>query len=71
MQQVTGTYLYYAKAVYSTMLVAVSALASKQASPTENNMKKVMIFLDYTVSQEEAVVTYHTSDMVLACQSDA
>ena len=71
MLQVTGTFLYYARAIDSTMVVALSALASEQASPTENNMKKVMIFLDYTVSQEEAVVTDHASDMVLACQSDA
>ena len=34
-------------------------------------MKKVFLFLDYTASQEEAVVTYHASDMVLACHSDA
>ena len=30
-----------------------------------------MLFLDYTASQDEAVVTYHSSDMVLACHSDA
>ena len=30
-----------------------------------------MTFLDYAASQEEAVITYHASDMVLACHSDA
>ena len=30
-----------------------------------------MLFLDYAASQEEAVLTYHASDMVLACHSDA
>ena len=39
-QQVTGTFLYYEKAVDSTMLVALSAIASEQASPTKNTMKK-------------------------------
>ena len=69
-QQVTGTFLYYARAVDSTMLVALSALASEQASPTQKTMEKVMTFLDYAASQEEAVITYNASDMVLACHSD-
>ena len=70
-QQVTGTFLYYARAVDSTTLVSLSALASKQASPTQKTIEKVMTFLDYAAPQEEGVITYHTSDMVLACHSDA
>ena len=70
-QQVTGTFLYYARAVDSTMLVALNALESEQASPTQKTMEKVMTFLDYAASQEEAVITYNASDMVLACHSDA
>ena len=38
-QQVTGTFLYYARSVDSTMLVALSAISSEQASPTENTIK--------------------------------
>ena len=53
------------------MLVALSELASEQASPTQKTMEKVMSFLDYAASQEEAVITYHASDMVLSCHSDA
>ena len=68
-QQFTGTFLYYARAVDSTMLVTLSALASEQASPTKKTMEKVMTFLDYAASQEEAMITYHASDMVLACHS--
>ena len=34
-------------------------------------MKKVRLFLDYAASQEDAVLTYHASDMVLAIHSDA
>ena len=63
--------MYYARAVDSTMLVALSALASEQASPTNNTMKKLFLFLDYAASKEETVVTYHASDMVLACYRDA
>jgi hypothetical protein len=70
-QQVLGTFLFYARAVDSTMLVTLSAIASEQASPTESTMKKVKQFLDFAASQEEAIVTYKASDMVLAIHSDA
>ena len=69
--QVTGTFLFYARAVDSTMLPALSAIASEQNAPTENTMKRVRQFLDYAASQEEAIITYSASDMVLAIHSDA
>ena len=70
-QQVLVTFLYYARAVNPTMLVALSAIASEQASPTRATMKKTDQFLDYAASQEQAVLTYEASDMVLAVHSDA
>ena len=70
-QQVLGTFLYYARAVDSTMLVALSAIASEQAAPTRGTMKKVHQFLDYAASQDKAILTYQKSDMVLAVHSDA
>ena len=51
-QQVTGTFLYYAQAVDSTMLVTLIELVSEQASPTHKTMEKVMTCLDYAASQE-------------------
>eukprot|EP01082_Thalassiosira_pseudonana_P012372 g11214.t1 g11214 contig5:382941-386300(-) len=70
-QQVTGTFLYLARAVDSTMLTPLSAIASEQAKPTQATMKKIKQFLDYAASQEEAVLTYQASDMILAAHSDA
>ena len=43
--------LYYARAVDPTMLVALSTIASEQASPTRETVKKVDQFLDYAASQ--------------------
>ena len=40
MQQVIGGYLYYGRAVDDTILPALSAIASEQASATENTEKK-------------------------------
>jgi hypothetical protein len=70
-QEVTRTFLFYARAIDSTMLTALSVIASKQAHPTEETMQKCKQFLDYAASQEDAVVTYKTSDMKLAIHSDA
>jgi hypothetical protein len=70
-QEVTGTFLFYARAVDPTMLVALGSLAVEQANPTERTMQKCMQFLDYAASQEDAVITYRASDMVLAVHSDA
>jgi hypothetical protein len=70
-QEVTGTFLFYARAVDATMLTALSSLAAEQCNPTERTMQKCKQFLDYAATQEDAVVTYRKSDMVLAIHSDA
>ena len=69
--EVTGTFLFYARAIDSAMLPALSALASEQNAPTENTMKRVKQFLDYAASQEEAIITFSASNMVLNIHSDA
>jgi hypothetical protein len=70
-QAVMGTLLYYARAVDSTILTALSAIAIEQAKPTEQTRAKVKQLLDYCATQEEAVLTYHASNMILAVHSDA
>jgi hypothetical protein len=70
-QEVTGVFLYLVRAVGSTMLTALSSLASRQAAPTEKTMQKCLRFLDYAASQEDTIVTYQASDMRLAIHSNA
>jgi hypothetical protein len=43
-QEVIGIFLYYARCVDSTMLAALGSIATQQANPTENAMKKVQQF---------------------------
>jgi hypothetical protein len=69
-QEVTGVFLFLARAVNSTMLTPLSALAPEQATPTEQIMEKCLQILDYAASQEEAIITYRLSDMKLAIHSD-
>ena len=70
-QQVLGTFLYYGRAVDSTMLTAISSIASTQAEPTEETMANIKLFLDYAASHQDAILTYQASDMVLIVHSDA
>jgi hypothetical protein len=68
---IVGKLLYYARAVDSTMLVALSALASEQNKPTMHTKQKVEQLLDYCATQPNATLTFHASDMILKVHSDA
>jgi hypothetical protein len=70
-QKVIGVLLYYGRAVDSTILVALSSLASAQAAPTEYTMELIKWLLDYVATDPEAILTYESSDMILAVHSDA
>ena len=70
-QQVTGTFIYYARAVDPTMLVALSAIAADQSAPTEMTYEKIVFFLDYVASHPDAILTFKSSNMVLAVHSTA
>ena len=70
-QQVVSTFLFYGRAIDSTILMPLSAIASTQAEPTEEPLERVKQFLDYAASNPDAILTYSASDMVLAVHSDA
>jgi hypothetical protein len=53
------------------LLPALSSLASQEANPTEKTMELSKQFLDYMATEEDAILTYRTSNMVLAIHSDA
>ena len=57
--------------VDSTMLKALSAVASKQAMPTKKSLKKIKQFLDYATSNTDTVIMCKASDMILATHIDA
>jgi hypothetical protein len=69
--QVLGTFLYYSRVVDSTMLTALSSIASNQAEPTKDTMSNIKPFLDYVASNQDAIITYRASDMVLVVHSNA
>eukprot|EP00956_Cyclotella_meneghiniana_P007284 scaffold9923_cov20-Cyclotella_meneghiniana.AAC.2 len=70
-QKVCGKLLFLARAVDSTLLTPISAIAAQCAEPTEETMKQTKQLLDYIATQEEAVITYNKSSMIVAVHSDA
>ena len=46
-QQVIGTFLFYARAIDNTMLLGLNKLGIQQAQPTEQTMEDVHRFLQY------------------------
>jgi hypothetical protein len=70
-QAVVVTILYYSRAVDSTILTALSSLATDQAKPTQKAMEKENQLLDYCTRQEEVIITYNKSKIILVVHSDA
>ena len=71
LQKVIGSFLFYARAVDSTMLHALNTLASEQANGTETTLEVMEHFLNYCATNPEATVRFETSDMILNIESDA
>lgn len=71
LQQVVGTFLYYARGVDLSLLVALGSLASRQTKGTEETMDACCHLLNYVATHPDATIRYHKSDMVLIIHSDA
>ena len=69
-QQIIGTFLYYARAVNFTMLPALNTLAEQQSSPTKNTEAAITHFLDYAATNPSAISQYNVSNMILHIDSD-
>ncbi len=55
-QQIIGSFLYYARAVDPTIVMALSDLSSQQSAPTKNTMKQLNQFLDYMWTHPDAII---------------
>ncbi len=70
-QQVCGKLLFLGRAVDSTLLCPISAIASQSSKPTTDTMQQTLQLLNHLATQEDAVLSYYASDMVLAVHSNA
>jgi hypothetical protein len=71
LQQLTGTLLYYARAVYPTLIMPINVLASEQTKSTSDTANKVIKLLNYCTTHPETKIWYHASDMILNIHSNA
>jgi hypothetical protein len=71
LQQLTGTLLYYARAVDPTLIMPINVLASEQSNATEETADKVIKLINYCNTHPETKIRYHASDMILHIHSDA
>jgi hypothetical protein len=70
-QKVTGSVLYYARAVDPTVLMPLNAIATEKTKATEKTQAATNQMLDYLATHPDATIRYHASDMVLHIHSDA
>jgi hypothetical protein len=71
LQQLTGTLLYYARAVDPTLIIPINVLASEKSNATEVTADKVIKLLNNCNTHPETKIRYHASDMILHIHSDA
>jgi hypothetical protein len=70
-QKVTGSVLYYARAVDPTVLMPLNDIATEQTKATEKTQAATNQMLDYLATHPDATIRYHASDMILNIHSDA
>jgi hypothetical protein len=71
LQQLTGTLLYYARAVDPNLIMPINVLASEQSKATSDASDKVIKLLNYCNTHPETKIRYHASEMILYIHSDA
>ena len=64
-QKIVGKSLYYARAIYSTMLMAMNSLVEVQTKPTIETANKIAQLLNYSVSHPYAVTEYRGRGVLL------
>jgi hypothetical protein len=70
-QEVTRVFLYLTCAVDSRMPTTSAHLQPNKQHLQKKMMQTCLQFLDYAASQEDAIITYQASNMILTIQSDA
>ena len=69
-QKVCGNFLFYGRAVDSTVLTPINTIALQSAKPTKETLSHTNQLLDYLATQEDVVLTYNRSEMGMAVHSD-
>ena len=64
-QSINGTFLYYASALYPTIIPAINNISSCQYVPTQNTLSKWNQVFDYASMHTNATIWCHASGMII------
>jgi hypothetical protein len=70
MQEIVGSLFYYAWAVGNKLLIALSAIAARQAKATVATEQVVDLLLNYVATYSNDGIVYLASDMILHAHAD-
>jgi hypothetical protein len=70
-QKVTGSVLYYARAVDPTVVMPLNDIATEQTKAAEKTQATTNQLLDYLATHPDAAIRYHASNMILHIHSRA
>jgi hypothetical protein len=71
LQQIIGTFFYYARAINITMLVALGTLGAAQAKGTKATAEASTKLLNYAATHPYVTIQFKASNMVLHVHSNA
>jgi hypothetical protein len=71
LQQITGTILYYARAVDAMLLTSIGRIGTRITHPTKNALLKAEQALGHMGTYPNALIVYYASDMILEVFGDA
>lgn len=69
-ERTVGKFLWYSRAVDSTLQHGINKIGSAQATPTQDVWRATQRFLQHAHTVPDAQLVYHASDMILHSQSD-
>jgi hypothetical protein len=69
--KITGSILYYSRAVDPTVVMALNDIATEQTSATEKTKTAPCQLLDYLATHPDTKICFQASDMILHIHSDA
>ena len=67
----TGSFLYYGRALDRTILPALNEIASEQVYPTQKTKEKAQRFIDYVNIHPNIYIQFYASNMILNIDNDA
>jgi hypothetical protein len=68
---ITGSFLYYSRAVDPTELMPLNDIATEQTTATEKTQTSASQLLDYLATHPDDTIRFYASDMILHIHSDA